>query len=69
MRAGNSPRKSAQIAIRRIAKYYPDFFGAIVAANKDGEYGAACSGMHKFSYSVPTDRLTKVESVPCEEEP
>jgi N4-(beta-N-acetylglucosaminyl)-L-asparaginase len=66
MRAGNSPRKAAQIAILRIAKYYPNFFGAIVSANLKGEYGAACNGMAQFSYSVPTDKGTKVQTVPCE---
>lgn len=66
MRAGNSPRKSAQLAIHRISKYYPNFFGAIVAANKDGEHGAACHGMVRFGYSIPDDQGTKVQTVPCE---
>lgn len=66
MRAGNSPRKASQLAIRRIAKYYPTFFGAIVAADKQGRIGAACNGMTRFAYSVPTDRGIEVQTVDCE---
>lgn len=66
MRSGKSPRKAAQIAILRIAKFYPDFFGAIVAANRNGEYGAACHGMTRFGFSIPTDKGTKVHNVECE---
>ena len=39
MRSGMSPTKAAEYAILRIAKYYPGFSGAIVAANIEGEYG------------------------------
>ena len=34
-----SPLQAATIAINTIAKKYPTFVGAIVAANKHGEYG------------------------------
>ncbi|KAI6242509.1 N(4)-(Beta-N-acetylglucosaminyl)-L-asparaginase- like [Aphelenchoides fujianensis] len=67
MRAGNSPRKAAQIAIRRIRKHYPNFMGAIVAANRNGEYGAACNGLSRFPFSIPSKYGTTVESVPCEQ--
>lgn len=39
MRNGMSPKKAAEDAVLRIAKYYPNYSGAIVAANVDGEYG------------------------------
>ena len=39
MRNGMTPTKAAENAILRISKYYPEFSGAIVAANIDGEYG------------------------------
>jgi hypothetical protein len=67
MRSGTSPRKSAQLAILRIRRYYPNFFGGIVAANRQGEIGAACNGMARFHYSIPEDRGTLVKSVPCEQ--
>ena len=39
MRGGMSPEAAADDAIRRIAKYYPDFEGAVIAVHKDGRYG------------------------------
>ncbi|CAK1551620.1 unnamed protein product [Leptosia nina] len=45
MRRGASPTAAAQIAVKRIAKYYPEYMGAVVALSKDGEYGAACHGL------------------------
>ena len=39
MRNGMSPVKAAEDAVLRIAKYYPNYSGAIVAANVGGEYG------------------------------
>lgn len=57
IRRGSPPEAAAQVAIRRIAKYYPDFFGAVVAVNKDGGYGAACNGMEVFPYIVANDQL------------
>lgn len=39
MRNGMTPTKAAEDAILRVSKYYPDFSGAIVAANVAGEYG------------------------------
>uniref|UniRef100_A0A1I7SF62 N(4)-(beta-N-acetylglucosaminyl)-L-asparaginase n=1 Tax=Bursaphelenchus xylophilus TaxID=6326 RepID=A0A1I7SF62_BURXY len=66
LRNGISARKAAQIAILRIKKYYPNFFGAIVVASKKGDYSAACSGMSRFAYSVPSDSGVHVETVRCE---
>jgi hypothetical protein len=39
MRQGKSPKEAAQLAMGRIAKYYPNFSGGLVAVNKAGEYG------------------------------
>jgi N4-(beta-N-acetylglucosaminyl)-L-asparaginase len=52
MRNGMSPSDAATDAIKRIAKYYPKFVGAIVAIDKMGNHGAACHGIDKFPYSV-----------------
>lgn len=57
MRRGKSPEHAARIAIQRIARYYPDFFGAIIAVNKDGFYGSACNGMESFSYIIANEEL------------
>ncbi len=34
-------------AIERVSQKYPDFMGAVIALNKEGEVGAACSGIGK----------------------
>ena len=39
MGTGMSPLQAATAAINTIAKKYPTFVGAVVAANKHGEYG------------------------------
>lgn len=67
MRAGRSPRKAAEIAIYRVAQYYPDFMGAVVALNMQGEYGAACHGIDHFPYSVASAETNAVEikTTPC----
>ena len=39
MRTGSTPSVAAEEAIRPIIKYYPQFTGAVVAANTLGEYG------------------------------
>lgn len=52
MRLGFSPNAAAEIAISRIREKYPKFSGAVITANKRGEYGAACSGMEDFPFSI-----------------
>ncbi|XP_053400827.1 N(4)-(Beta-N-acetylglucosaminyl)-L-asparaginase-like [Mercenaria mercenaria] len=42
MGTGMSPTDAAMAAINAIRRKYPTFSGAVVAANKQGEYGAAC---------------------------
>ncbi|XP_058790738.1 N(4)-(Beta-N-acetylglucosaminyl)-L-asparaginase-like [Phymastichus coffea] len=52
MRLGASPNAATETAIRRIAKYYPKFSGAVIALNKAGEYGANCHGYDSFPYYI-----------------
>lgn len=59
MRRGSSPESAARIAILRIVKYYPKFFGAVVAVNVTGSYGAACNGMTKFPITIANDEFGK----------
>jgi len=44
MRNGVSPTVASQNAIKRIVKYYPEFRGSVIAANLQGDIGAACYG-------------------------
>ena len=39
MRNGMNPSQAADVAIRRIAKYYPNFSGAVLAIDKYGNHG------------------------------
>ena len=39
MRTGASPSVAAAEALKPIVKYYPQFIGALVAANIRGEHG------------------------------
>ncbi|XP_046852184.1 N(4)-(Beta-N-acetylglucosaminyl)-L-asparaginase-like isoform X2 [Xenia sp. Carnegie-2017] len=57
MRNGMSPTKAAEDAIYRIAKYYPNFSGAIVTASIDGKFGAAAHKWTFFKYSVCSPNL------------
>lgn len=61
MRRGSTPENAAATAIERIRRYYPNFFGAVIAANKDGEYGAACNGMTEFPYVVGNSEFDGVK--------
>jgi len=54
MRNGLTPSEAAAQALRRIVPYYPDYEGAIIAVNIQGEYGAACHGIGTFTYCVAT---------------
>ncbi|XP_078040866.1 N(4)-(Beta-N-acetylglucosaminyl)-L-asparaginase-like [Augochlora pura] len=59
MRRGASPSAAATTAIQRIAEHYPTFRGAVIALNKDGEYGAACNGLTRFQHYVANPELGK----------
>lgn len=50
MRRGMSPLDAAVDALRRIVKYYPNYEGALVAANITGHHAGACWGWN-FTYS------------------
>lgn len=50
MRRGSTPQQASNTAINRITKYYPDFSGAIIAVNKNGDYAISCNGMTSFPY-------------------
>ncbi|CAK1578085.1 unnamed protein product [Parnassius mnemosyne] len=45
MRRGATPLNAAETAIKRIAKHYSNFMGAVIAVNKNGNYSAACHGL------------------------
>lgn len=67
MRRGDSPEEAASDAIRRIARVYPHFSGAVVAANNHGEYGAACwnIGLFPFAVASPAFGGPSTEIVAC----
>eukprot|EP00250_Pteridium_aquilinum_P012063 c20488_g1_i1 orf=210-1286(-) len=59
MRLGMTPVEAAEDAIARIRRRYPNFIGAIVALNMQGEHGGACHGW-TFQYSVRTLEMSDV---------
>lgn len=67
MRNGYVPRKAAEVAVFRVANYYPEFVGAVISINVAGEYGAACHGMETFPYSVANSETdtVEIEKVTC----
>jgi isoaspartyl peptidase/L-asparaginase-like protein (Ntn-hydrolase superfamily) len=67
MRQGSAPDYACTDAVRRIAKYYPHFNGAVLALAKDGRHGAACYGYDYFPYTIMQQDLIepKVIQIPC----
>lgn len=67
MRRGESPVAAAETAVRRVVAHYPHTMGAVVAANREGEFGAACSGMKNFTFCVSNQVLggPKLVTIPC----
>ncbi len=61
MRRGLTPSKASETAVLRIAAYYPNFSGAVIAASKTGVHGAACHGMATFSYCVYNNDEDRVQ--------
>ena len=57
MRQGESPSEAAQQAIARVSRKFPDFVGAVVTVNRDGEWGAACHGIETFPFVVANPQL------------
>ena len=60
MRLGMEPKLAAQDAIKRIARKFPDFVGAVFAFNKNGLHAGACHGW-TFQYSVRSPEMEDVE--------
>lgn len=60
MRRGMEPELAAKDAISRIARKFPDFVGAVVAINKNGEHAGACHGW-TFKYSVRSPEMEDVK--------
>ena len=58
MRDGATPTEAAAAAVRRVAKYYPKFWGAIFCVNTRGEHGGAANPGTPFKYTVVSP-LTK----------
>ncbi|XP_039276431.1 N(4)-(Beta-N-acetylglucosaminyl)-L-asparaginase [Nilaparvata lugens] len=66
MRMGMSPKQAAETAIKRISSRHPRFFGAVIAVNIYGDFGAACNGMETFPFCVANEELgVKNFSIPC----
>jgi len=67
MGQGQSPMEAAESALSRIIEYYPDFSGALVAVNTNGDFGAACHGLvdESFPFSVGTGEDVVEYSVSC----
>ncbi|XP_052791747.1 putative N(4)-(beta-N-acetylglucosaminyl)-L-asparaginase GH22932 [Mya arenaria] len=67
MKTGVSPSVATSEAIKSIIRFYPDFIGAVVAVNTQGQHGAACHGIPKFPYSIMSPNYTSVTviEVPC----
>lgn len=67
MRRGSTPAVAATTALARIVRWYPTFFGAIVAVNKNGEHAAACNGMTTFPYVLADlERNVVAIQTPCD---
>ena len=67
MRNGMTPNTAATFALERIARYYPQFNGAVVTLKMDGSFGAACYGFSSFSFTAANNDLKepRVFSVAC----
>ena len=48
MRNGDSPSVAAADAMSRIVRFYPNFSGAVVAVNKQGEHGSYFTLFKRF---------------------
>lgn len=65
MRRGSTPTVAAEFAIHRIVSKYPNFMGAVIAINVNGEFGAACNGIKEFPFSVGNEEGVKLHKIPC----
>ena len=67
LRNGLTPQQAADSVINRIAQYYPNNAAAVVVADKEGNYGAACQIFSSFPISIyyPELEEVKVEVTKC----
>ncbi|XP_055522051.1 N(4)-(beta-N-acetylglucosaminyl)-L-asparaginase-like isoform X3 [Leucoraja erinacea] len=68
MRMGIDPTLACQKAIGRIQKYHPNFFGALICANKTGHYGVACSkspNLTEFHFMIFNPSTASEKIVDC----
>ncbi len=63
MKSGLSPGPAAQEAVDSITAYYPEFSGAVLALNYNGDFGAACHGMETFPFSLATNETNGEEVI------
>ena len=61
MEGGVGPEDSAKKVIARIARKYPNFSGAVVAAADNGTFGAACHGFSNFQYCVRDEKSDRTQ--------
>ena len=64
MRLGMTPSKAAEYSLRRIARYFPNFKGAVVTLTVQGQFGAACHGFDSFSFSAANGDLAGANYFP-----
>jgi len=65
MRSGVDPTTAAVLALKRIARFFPTYKGAIITANKSGQVGAAAHGWtFQYSYQDSTMAAPRVVTVP-----
>jgi N4-(beta-N-acetylglucosaminyl)-L-asparaginase len=62
MRLGMSPQDAAVDALSRIAKYYPNFKGAVAVSNITGHHAGAAWGWN-FTYSYRQGSMTESKVV------
>ena len=62
MENGMSPQQASEEAILRIAMKEPTFSGALIAINKNGEYGGAAYNA-SFTYCVRNESMSSTQIV------
>ncbi|CAG5104111.1 Oidioi.mRNA.OKI2018_I69.chr1.g1099.t1.cds [Oikopleura dioica] len=69
MRLGKSPQEATSDAIARIRAAFPEFSGAVIALNRNGDYAAACHNIYnnEFHYMAQSegDQNPKEEIASC----
>lgn len=67
LRNGLTPQQAADKVINRIAQYYPYNAAAIIVADVEGNYGAACQIFTSFPISIYNPELdeVKIEVTKC----